>query len=195
MRKKSLAILLAVILGFPAFALAETDDLIRYKNDGFGIEISAPEDWKISRRDSPPQQVSTWWGKYRKEYMLVDFEKELPRAEGPLLILLRASRYFDSNGIQEPHGHTFLTNSGIDIYINGLKNQKNFTLVGKPYTIFVDKRRSLRFVCDLDTDRILFTVILDGDDIHTIQCIAPAKEFKNNRASFEQILKSIKFNK
>ena len=175
--------------------MADIDDLLRYKNDGFGIEISVPKGWKISRRDLPPQQVATWWGKYRKEYMLVDFVKEVSGTETPLLILLQASRYFNSNGTRESHGYTFDTSKGIGVYMNALKNQRKFTLVKKPYRVSVDGRTALRFICDLDADRILFTVILDGDDVQTIQCIAPVKEFKNNRPSFEKILKSIKFNK
>jgi len=165
-----------------------------YKSEVLGISVMVPKGWKFTSKDDPAQKQDLLEKGYQKNNRLFVVDEDISDQENSAKIMLSAARYFNPDGSPTPFDNTFDAVDAVQGYLKPLKQNMEFTVIEEPKTIILDGATAITFVGDFGNSIQQYTAVINNDTAYVLQCIAISKkDFKNNRALFDKVTKSIKF--
>jgi len=167
-----------------------------YRSKDFGISITIPEQWKIVIKDDFPQRKALAEGGHQENYRLIVALKDVSNKEMSPKIMLGAAKYFDNDGSKKSFDTTFATVSFAQHYMDNLKKNMEVTIIKEPRIILLDGVWAITFVGDFAKNKQIYTAIIHNDIAYVLQCIVSSiQDLEANRAVFDKVLKSIRFDK
>jgi hypothetical protein len=196
-RIKKAGILALILLFLSGLTVSMAMRARVYENDEFGVSMAVPRNWEIAAQNMQPQKqpLSDESG-YQETATLVVFVKKHQDIETSPMIMLQAGRYFKEDGSQETAENPFSTDDDAKMYVDILKGAMDFDIIEEPKFISLDKRGAVKFVADFDADRVIYIATSSNNASFILQCMAMAgRQFDENRAVFERVIRSIRFRK